>query len=402
MATPDKRFSEVYRRKLWAERGVLSGPGSQERTTRDLRDWLGEQAAEGMRTVLDLGCGDLEWVSHCAAVTEGELSYYGVDVVGPLIAHHRRVFPWFRGEARDLEAMPRIDADIVLLKDVLFHLCNGAAQQILMNVAAGRWRRLVTTTERGYNNAGRRGLKSGGAFVPLDVEALGVLTEKPAFYLARPGGGSYAVFERPEARDQRQEVESDQDAWEILVPTHAGAGTPHLAALLASNPCARVHVVHLGKEEPAGAPAWRGNDAALRAWWRENRGKITGRRVAWLEYDVLVTQELPDVWPEGVLAKELKGAGWRWWGECERLPEFRRHWCGVAPLGVSFWNAAALDAIADAKYDEVFARDVFCELRMPTICRAAGFPVQAMSLPGVRWYPVSPRAAPGIYHAVKH
>jgi hypothetical protein len=97
------------------------------------------------------------------------------------------------------------------------------------------------------------------------------------------------------------------DAWEILVPTHAGAGTPHLAALLASNPCARVHVVHLGKEEPAGAPAWRGNDAALRAWWRENRGKITGRRVAWLEYDVLVTQELPDVWPEGVLAKELKG-----------------------------------------------------------------------------------------------
>jgi hypothetical protein len=69
---------------------------------------------------------------------------------------------------------------------------------------------------------------------------------------------------------------------------------------------------------------------------------------------------------------------------------------------VSFWNAAALDAIADAKYDEVFARDVFCELRMPTICRAAGFPVQAMSLPGVRWYPVSPRAAPGIYHAVKH
>ena len=28
-------------------------------------------------------------------------------------------------------------------------------------------------------------------------------------------------------------------------------------------------------------------------------------------------------------------------------------------LGVTFWNAAALDALADPRYDEAYASDVF-------------------------------------------
>ena len=189
------------------------------------------------------------------------------------------------------------------------------------------------------------------------------------------------------------------DEWEVLLVTHPGVGVPHLAALQASNPGARVHVVTLGQVERG---AWRNNDAAVRAWWRKNRGRITGRRVAWLEWDALVTTALPEVWPAGMLGKDLKDEGWHWWGERAALPELADHWCGVAPLGVTFWNAAALDAIAAEEYDEIYARDVFCELRTPSVCRKAGFPVESLSLPGVRWYPVRAGTVPGIYHAVKH
>lgn len=194
MAGNDHRFWDVYARKRWAVGGVLSGDGSRLATTAPVRGWIEQQARDGMRSLLDLGCGDLEWIAACDAVAGGDLSYFGIDVVAPLIAHHQRVFPWFCGEVQDLEAVTRIDADVVLLKDVLFHLCNGAAGQILMAVNAGRWKRLLVSTHPGADNMARRGL-SGGRMAPLDVEATGLIAGDPAAYLPRPGG-CYAIYER--------------------------------------------------------------------------------------------------------------------------------------------------------------------------------------------------------------
>ena len=192
----EQRFSEVYQRKLWATHGVLSGDGSRVSTTRPVAAWLTQQAADGMRDVLDLGCGDLEWMAGIPAITDRTMRYRGVDVVPSLVAHHKRVYPWFTGAAMDLEAMPRIAADVVLCKDVLFHLCNGAAEQILTHIEHGTWRRLLITTQPGASNSRRRGM-SGGKMAPLDVEAMGILTGTPTHYLPRPGG-LYAVYHRGE------------------------------------------------------------------------------------------------------------------------------------------------------------------------------------------------------------
>jgi hypothetical protein len=198
----EERFSRVYRKGEWAVRGVLSGDGSRIETTRPVAAWLESEAAAGMRSVLDLGCGDLAWIAACPAITERRLRYYGIDVVPSLIAHHRRIYPWFNGEAADLEALPRLggsrehpqDTDIILLKDVLFHLCNGAAGQILMYVERAAWKRLLVSTHPGADNLKRRGLKNG-LMADLDVEATGLLSGSPSYYLPRPGG-CYAVYER--------------------------------------------------------------------------------------------------------------------------------------------------------------------------------------------------------------
>ena len=190
----DLRFSDVYRRKLWATHGVLSGDGSRVATTRPVAAWLTQQAADGMRDVLDLGCGDLEWVAGIPAIAEGSMRYHGVDAVPSLVSHHKRVYPWFHGAAMDLEAMPRIEADVVLCKDVLFHLCNGAAEQILTHIERGTWRRLLITTQPGAANSRRHGMR-GGKMAPLDIEAMGILSGAPAHYLPRPGG-LYAVYHR--------------------------------------------------------------------------------------------------------------------------------------------------------------------------------------------------------------
>lgn len=188
------RFTDVYAKSRWSWRNTLSGADSAWSECEHVAKWLESEVAQGARSILDLGCGDLEWISRCPSVTRGEVDYFGVDVVPTLIAHHQRIFPWFKGEARDLEEMPAIEADVVILKDVLFHLCNGSAGQILMNANAGKWKRLLVSTHPGANNAGRRGLTHGMA-IPLDVEATGLLEGEPTRFLGR-SQGAYAIYER--------------------------------------------------------------------------------------------------------------------------------------------------------------------------------------------------------------
>jgi hypothetical protein len=190
----EARFEEVYRRKWWAAAGVLSGHGSRVGNCTALIDWLEACADVGLRTVLDLGCGDLEWVARCGAITDGRLCYEGWDVVPALVAHHRRVFPWYRGRVVDVEEVPRLEADVVICKDVIFHHCNGAAEQFLMNLNAGRWRRLLVTSHPGADRAKRHGLHKGG-WAPYDVEAAGIIEGKPAQYLPRYDG-VHLVYQR--------------------------------------------------------------------------------------------------------------------------------------------------------------------------------------------------------------
>lgn len=191
-----EQFGRVYQRKLWASHGVLSGEGSRAENCVPLIEWLDGCAADGMRTVLDLGCGDLEWISRCQAVPSGLMRYEGWDVVPSLIGHHRRVFPWFRGKAVDIEALPRISADVVILKDVLLHMCTGGAEQVLQNLARGSWRRLLVSSYPGATNGTRRGLRKAGAWAAYDVEASGILSPGPADRLPRPEGGVNLIFHR--------------------------------------------------------------------------------------------------------------------------------------------------------------------------------------------------------------
>ena len=190
----ERRFSKVYGRKLWASGGVLSGHGSRAENCGAEIAWLEECARKGLRSVLDLGCGDLEWVSHCDAILRGELDYEGWDVVPSMIEHHRRVFPWFRGRVMDIEEIPVLTADIIILKDVLFHHCNGFAEQILMNLSSRHWRRLLITSHPGADNSRRRGLRKDGAWSPYDVEATGLLRLAPVARLPRPEGGCQLIY----------------------------------------------------------------------------------------------------------------------------------------------------------------------------------------------------------------
>src|SRR4051812_40674708 len=131
--SPQKVFSEIYRRNLWGrgDSPFYSGPGSSngviiEPYIKAIRKFL-EVNGKKSRLV-DLGCGDMRvsrnFLDSCSSFT-------GTDVVPELIEYLSGQFS-DRGHARfvcmDIVSEELPEGDVCLLRQVLQHLSN---QEIL-------------------------------------------------------------------------------------------------------------------------------------------------------------------------------------------------------------------------------------------------------------------------------
>jgi SAM-dependent methyltransferase len=86
--------AQAYRRKLWGKKegeDFFSDGGSLERFAVPYANWtIGFVMEHGIRTVVDLGCGDFRVGRR---ICEGSgVRYIGVDIVPDLIAHNQSKF----------------------------------------------------------------------------------------------------------------------------------------------------------------------------------------------------------------------------------------------------------------------------------------------------------------------
>lgn len=193
-----ERFHQIYHTAGWARNsGVLSGSGSTAKACSSFAEWISDS---GCTKILDLGCGDLEWIATIKAITTQAISYYGIDLVPTLIAHHKRVFPWFQGKVSDISSLSDDrGADLIILKDVLFHLNDEESETILRKVCSwNNWQHLAVTTHPGASAT--RGSPHGIFMAPLDVEAFAARLTLPigsaVARLPRPDGGEVAILRR--------------------------------------------------------------------------------------------------------------------------------------------------------------------------------------------------------------
>ncbi|PZA13623.1 class I SAM-dependent methyltransferase [Rhodopseudomonas palustris] len=143
------RFGEIYDVGLWTG-GTgdvpLSGTGSTLAATRSVREGLPSLLrAIGAETLLDVGCGDLTWMS---AIDLG-IDYIGVDVVESVVRRNIEMHGSARRRfyCRDAMIGDLPDADTVLCREVLFHLGFAEIAAVLRNVGAKRRRWLIATTD---------------------------------------------------------------------------------------------------------------------------------------------------------------------------------------------------------------------------------------------------------------
>ncbi|GAB4115186.1 MAG: class I SAM-dependent methyltransferase [Acidobacteriota bacterium] len=144
--TAEERFTRIYERCFWGEPDSVSGPGSVPEQTRVLiRELPPLLSRLGVRTLLDIPCGDFNWMREL----ELELDWYvGGDIVAALIASNQQRYGRPGREFRRLDltrdSLPR--ADLILCRDCLVHLSFADIARAVERIRASGSTWLLTTT----------------------------------------------------------------------------------------------------------------------------------------------------------------------------------------------------------------------------------------------------------------
>lgn len=188
----EETFEEIFINNHWAGDDSVSGQGSDKMQTIEVSRRLPELVnALGVKTFLDLPCGDFHWFGKMKIKLD---HYIGGDIVSEII---RRNNSLYGNEKRrfikiNLLGDPLPKADILFCRDCLVHLSNKDILRAIHNIRNSEITYLLTTT------------------FPLCTENLDIVTgdwrvinlEKPPFSLSPPmqlinekcteGDGTYA------------------------------------------------------------------------------------------------------------------------------------------------------------------------------------------------------------------
>lgn len=188
----------------------------------------------------------------------------------------------------------------------------------------------------------------------------------------------------------------------IIITTYEDVGVPHFSSIRRNNPEKEI-IIAEDKRKGNKRFLWRNTDVFMREWWKDNRNSIKTSHVLWIEWDVLITTEIPQYKGEGIAGAFIPHPlliEWGWFREDIKLKGCKIK--GLAPFGVLFANKKALDCIIHPKWDEYYQKDIFCELRTPSIVYTNDLPVDLIDLPYVGFsknciFDIKK----GIYHPVK-
>lgn len=166
----EAQFTRLAVTGAWGSLETPCGPGSTLEACSGILERLPKWIkGHGIRTIVDLGCGDFHWMGH---LDLSGLEYDGYDVVRFLV--ERNVEKHQRGNIRfhhaDLTTLVVPKVDLLVLKDVLIHLPTPQALEVLGRARASGSRFLASTTSPGYL-ASYRARMTVGDFAPVDLEA---------------------------------------------------------------------------------------------------------------------------------------------------------------------------------------------------------------------------------------
>jgi hypothetical protein len=165
-------FTFIHANNLWSDPESVSGSGSTLEQTRVLRRRLPRLLRDlDVQTVLDIPCGDFNWLRE---VDLGVRDYLGADIVAALTdANQARYGVTAPGRSirfakLDLLTSPLPRADLVLCRDCLVHFAVRHVWQALGQIKRSGAKYFLTTT---FAASGDNCDIATGGWRPLNLEA---------------------------------------------------------------------------------------------------------------------------------------------------------------------------------------------------------------------------------------
>jgi len=163
---PAQRFTAIYENHFWVDDESRSGGGSNLYATEKIRKAIpGIFLKYGVRSVLDIPCGDFFWFKEMRLDLD---RYVGGDIVVPLIKLNAEKYTSVNRSFRvmDLTKDPLPDYDLILVRDCFIHLSFDAIFASLRNIARSKIQYLLTTH---YADLGENGDIETGSLHPVNL-----------------------------------------------------------------------------------------------------------------------------------------------------------------------------------------------------------------------------------------
>ena len=142
------RFGRIYSNRKWSGGGVetRSGAGSTLAATNEIRNRIPALLDSiDARSVLDVGCGDFNWMKEVCLQAE----YHGIDIVESVILENHEKY-----SNRDIsfscvnavtDALPA-GFDVIFCREVVFHLSFRDGRRMLQHIVSSGAKYLLATS----------------------------------------------------------------------------------------------------------------------------------------------------------------------------------------------------------------------------------------------------------------
>lgn len=137
-------FNYIYENKGWGAGESISGPGSSLEATKFLArelDFLIKKYQ--FKSILDIPCGDFNWMSNFDL---SGIEYLGADIVDSLIHRNSHQFPTQKFKVLNLLKDKLPSVDLVICRDCLFHFPTDDVFRALKNIKNSGSKFLLTTS----------------------------------------------------------------------------------------------------------------------------------------------------------------------------------------------------------------------------------------------------------------
>lgn len=139
-------FSKIHNENFWGSDESISGSGSElTQTSQILKDLPSIINRYDIKSILDIPCGDFNWMKH---FDFKELNYLGGDIVKAIVSDNNLKY---RKEnisflELDLTQSPLPKSDLIICRDCLVHLSNDYIFKSINNIIRSESKYLLSTS----------------------------------------------------------------------------------------------------------------------------------------------------------------------------------------------------------------------------------------------------------------